>query len=237
MNKDSTSIASLGLTSDPPLEAAGPTSRVQWGAILAGSLAGFAVTIIMMTLGLAIGATTGAAKADEAVDPGEAATVAGVGLAVWSLLTAIAAGFVGGAVLNRMARYDRPYMPIAFGTLTWTGGVVLGLLVAGAGAPGMMAAAGGAAGGAAPQLQGPGQDRSIPRAERPATDERAVGVQETNPQDEVRKREAVQKAATGTAAAAWVLLGAQLAGLAATMLAARWRKAREIPVKHGAHLG
>lgn len=244
MNKDSTSIASLGLTSDVAVNPAGTASRAQWGAILAGSLAGFAATIIMATLGMAIGATTGATIADDGVDPGQAAKAFGVGAAVWVLLTALVAGFVGGSVLSRMARYDRPYMPMAFGGLSWTGGVVLALAVGAAAGPGLAGLAGGAAGGAAgsalPQLA-PEQDRAIPRANGAESDERQVGAGQDrpvpDPETRAKAQEAAQKTATGTAAAAWLLLGAQLIGLAATMLAASWRKAHDMKVKVGPQIG
>src|SRR5687767_287593 len=221
MEKDTTNVASLGLHSgDPVLESApaGASSHVQWGAILAGSLAGFAATIIMTTLGAAIGATTGAAQAEELAggytDPEKAATVAGVGMAVWTLLTAVVVGFVGGAVLNRMARYDRPYMPTAFGALTWAGGIVIALLVGASQGTGMMAgAATGAAAGAGYERQTAPGDRSIPRAEGRERDPREASAPAM---EEGRRQEAVKKAATGTAAAAWVLLGAQLVSLAAT---------------------
>jgi hypothetical protein len=251
MEKDTTNVASLGLHSgDPVLESApaGASSHVQWGAILAGSLAGFAATIIMTTLGAAIGATTGAAKAEELAggyaDPETAATVAGVGMAVWTLLTAVVVGFVGGSVLNRMARYDRPYMPSAFGALTWTGGVALAMLLLAQSGPGLAAVAAGGAAGAAGMRQFETErnpiNRAQPRAENPR-DERQVGMEqdrrEMTPDERAKAQDAAKKAATGTAGAAWLLLGAQLVSLASTMLAARWRKAREIPVKHGAVVG
>ena len=234
MTKDSTTAVSLGLTGDTTTMDPGPTSHAQWGAIAAGSLAGFGATIVMTTLGMAIGATTGAFAAEDAAtaDPGKVAVGVGAGLAVWTLLSAIVVGFVGGAVLNRMARYDRPYMPMAFGALSWAGGVTIALLVGAASIPGLM---GGAAGAAAAGIEKtrPDLDRAIPRANGHEADPReaAAGGQERRTPEKVQ--EAAEKAATGAAAAAWVVLGAQLVSLAATMLAARWRKARAIPVKAG----
>jgi hypothetical protein len=244
MNKDSTTAAALGLTNDTAALDPGPTSHAQWGAIAAGSLAGFGATIIMATLGLAIGATTGAAAADETgsmPNMGDVTTKVGVAVAIWTLLSALVVGFVGGAVLNRMARYDRPYMPTAFGALTWAGGIVIALLVGASQGTGMMAgAASGAAAGAGYErkVAPADRDRSIPRAEGRERDPREASGQEPAPRpDDGTRREAAKKAATGTAAAAWTLLGAQLVALAATVLAARWRKAREIPVKAGTRIG
>jgi len=243
MNRDSTTAASLGVTSDAASCDPGPTTHTQWGAIAAGSLAGFGATIIMATLGLAIGATTGAVAAEEsggaAPNLGEVSTGVGVAVAVWMLLSALVVGFVGGAVLNRMARYDRPYMPTAFGVLTWAGGIVIALLVGVSQGTGMMAgAATGAAAGAGYERKA-SPDRSMPRAEGRERDPREASGQEPapSPMEEGRRQEVARKAATGAAAAAWVLLGAQFVSLAATVLAARWRKAREIPVKAGAPIG
>src|SRR5688572_31653168 len=188
MNRDSTTPVSLGLRSEPATMDPGPTSHAQWGAIAAGSLAGFGVTIIMATLGAAIGATTGAIVASEsgAADPKDVAMGAGIGLAAWTLLSALVVGFVGGAVLNRMARYDRPYMPTAFGVLTWAGGVALALLVGASPASGLMAGAGDAAGAAFERKDVPAdRDRALPRAERP--DPREAGVRQD--------REPIQEAA------------------------------------------
>ena len=234
MQSDSTTPVSLGLAGETAALDPGPTSHAQWGAIAAGSLAGFGATIIMATLGAAIGATTGAIVASEsgAADAKDVAMGAGVGLAAWTLLSALVVGFVGGAVLNRMARYDRPYMPTAFGALTWSGGVALALIVGASPASGLMAGAGDAAGAAFEKKDVPAErDRALPRAERP--DPREAGVR----QDREPIQEAAKKATAGTAAAAWVLLGAQLVSLAATALAARWRKARTIPVKAGPQIG
>ncbi len=234
MKSDSTTAVSLGLTSDPATMDPGPTSHAQWGAIAAGSLAGFGAMIIMTTLGMAIGATTGAFAVEDVAtaDPGKVAAGVGVGLAVWTLLSAIVVGFVGGAVLNRMARYDRPYMPMAFGALSWAGGVVIALLVGAASIPGLASGAAGAAAAglekAAPQL-----DRAIPRANGPEADPREAGAGGQERRAPEKVQEVAEKATVGAAAVAWVMLGAQLVSLAATMLAARWRKAREIPVKAG----
>lgn len=243
MNRDSTTAAALGVTRDAGNLDPGPTTHTQWGAIAAGSLAGFGATIIMATLGLAIGATTGAVAAEEAGAPPDlrdVSTGVGAAMAIWTLLSALVVGFVGGAVLNRMARYDRPYMPTAFGALTWAGGIVIALLVGASQSAGMMAgAATGAAAGAGYERKAAPEDRSIPRAEERERDPREASGQEPAPRamEEGRRQDVAKKAATGAAAAAWVLLGAQLVSLAATVLAARWRKAREIPVKAGMPIG
>ncbi|MBI2932292.1 MAG: hypothetical protein HYY16_11625 [Planctomycetes bacterium] len=121
-------------------------TRAQWGAIMAGALAGFATTFILGTLGMAIGMTAGKAVS-EGAETGQVTTGYGVASGIWWLVTVALTGLVGGAVLGRMARSDRAYFPGIFGTLTWISGVLivlvlmalgLGGVVSGVGAGGFM---------------------------------------------------------------------------------------------------
>jgi hypothetical protein len=219
----------------------GWAGQVQWGAIAAGAFAGFGATIIMATLGAAIGITAGASMVDEPMTSTEAERTAlgfGIGSVIWMALSAVVVGFVGGAVLNRTARYDRPYMPSAFGLLTWAGGIFIALLVASSGMTGAMGALSGAASGIA---AGKSDDalRSLtgtPAAERREgvqPDRGAAPARQLTPEEQEKARRAAETASKTAAAAAWLALGSQLVALAATMLAARWQKAREVPVKYG----
>src|SRR5436189_4408931 len=86
-------------------------SRVQWGAVLAGTFAGLAATIIMGTLGAALGMTAGAASMTHTdsvnSDMAEKAAVGfGLGAGIWMLLTALVTGILGGSALNATARRD-----------------------------------------------------------------------------------------------------------------------------------
>lgn len=184
------------------------SGRAQWGAIFAGALAGFATFLIMTTLGAAIGVSAGAGFAGTPVEGEEAERAAlgfGLGAVLWIFLTAVATGLVGGLVLSRTARTDRPYMPWLFGGLTWAAGVMIALVLAVPGAGGMIGGLSGAA--AQPDALEPFRDgmRDGDRGLPPLTDE---------------------EKAKAAIAAAWVLLGSQLVSLAATMLAAQWHKSR-----------
>src|SRR6185436_20376300 len=95
-------------------------SRTQWVAILAGALAGFAVFILMTTVGAALGITVGAVSvaSTETVSPDKAekaGTAFSIGAAIWILLTALGTGLAGGWVLNSCSRKDRPYSSFIFG--------------------------------------------------------------------------------------------------------------------------
>src|SRR5687768_1839455 len=121
----------------------------QWGAVIAGVLGGFAATILMTTLGAALGLTAGAAAADEAVGltDNDAATIGGAAIA-WLIVSAIVVGAVGGTVLARSSRPDRSYHAGTLGLMAWTGGMVLAALIAAPGAAGALAGLGNAGGAA-----------------------------------------------------------------------------------------
>jgi hypothetical protein len=217
------------------------SSRTQWGAIIAGAFAGFAVTVLMATLGAALGITAGAVGVNTADtvsgDTAEKASTAfGIGAAIWILLTALAVGLVGGWVLNSCARRDRPYSSFIFGGITWAVGVCVALLVAAPGVGGIFSGlgSGGGAAAAAASANSPGMmrmvpptrqadtgpaqqqgrtDQAHPRANQPLSDE-----------EKAMAKDAADKASAAAAAAAWVTLGAQLISIAATMFAAGWRR-------------
>ncbi len=200
-------------------------SRTQWGAILTGAFAGFAVTLIMATLGAALGITAGAVGVanTQTVDGGTAEKAAGaftIGAAIWILLTALVVGLVGGWALNSTARRDRPYSSFIFGGVTWAVGICLALAVAAPGFGGLISGMGAGAGTAGATVasrpdmfqrnMAPGDES---RQGRPMTDEEKAAA-----------RDAAEKAAAAAAAAAWIGLGAQLISIAATMFAAGWRR-------------
>jgi hypothetical protein len=216
----------------------GWAGQVQWGAIAAGAFAGFGATIIMATLGAAIGITAGASLVDEPMTSTDAERTAlgfGIGSVIWMALSAVVVGFVGGAVLNRTARYDRPYMPTAFGLLTWAAGIFIALLVASSGMTGALGTLSGAASGIAAGKSDEAL-RSLsgaPAMERREGQQPAPAARAMTPEEQEKVRRAAETASKTAAAAAWLALGSQLVALAATMLAARWQKAREMPVKYG----
>lgn len=197
-------------------------SRVQWGAILAGTFAGLAATILMATIGAAIGITAGAAGvANSDSVSGETAGKVGVGAGivagVWVLLTALAAGLVGGWALNSTARRDRAYSSVLFGGITWSVGMCFMLAVAAPGIGGMFSGLGAGAGGAAAAVENR-SDLTV-RSDAPAR----AGTEQPRPLTDEQKlaaKDAADKTATAAATAIWFGLGGQLVGLIATILAA-----------------
>lgn len=212
-------------------------SRTQWGAIAAGAFAGFAVFLLMSTLGIALGITAGAVSVNTAetvnADTAEkAGTAFSIGTAVWVLLTALATGLTGGWVLNQCSRRDRAYSSFIFGGVTWALGTCLALLLAAPGVGGMFSGLGGGAGGAAGAL---GSRSDFMRMTPPARqDQGAMQRSETGresrqnqpltDEEKAAAKDAADKATAFAAAAAWVMLGSQLISIAATMFAAGWRR-------------
>ena len=207
-------------------------SRTQWGAILAGALAGFAVFILMSTLGGALGITVGAVSvaATDSVTPDKAekaGTAFSIGAAIWILLTALATGLVGGWVLNSCSRKDRPYSSFIFGGITWAVGMCLAIGLAAPGLGGVFSGLGAGAGGAAsvaanrpdammrlsPQTRQNEPGMTARDQARPLSDEEKVAA-----------KDAAEKASSFASTVAWVTLGAQLISIAATMFAAGWHR-------------
>jgi hypothetical protein len=211
-------------------------SRTQWGAILAGAFAGFAVVILMSTLGAALGITAGAVSVNTAgtvnTDTAEkAATAFSIGTAIWILLTALATGLVGGWVLNSCSRKDRPYSSFIFGGITWAVGVCLALAVAAPLGGGMFSGLGGGAGGAASGAAAMSANRpDLMSRMSPQTRQNEPGAMQRDQnrpltdEEKVAAKDAADKAAAYAAAALWVTLGAQLISIAATMFAAGWHR-------------
>lgn len=123
---------------------------IQWKPIVAGALAGFAVTIILTTLGAAIGITAG-----DAADGGDARAI-GTGAGIWWLLTALAAGVFGGWVIAQTARGDLDYDQVIYGTLAWVIGTIILLFLLAVGVGSMLGGLGGGLGAAA-------AERGMPR--------------------------------------------------------------------------
>lgn len=200
------------------------SSRVQWGAILAGAVAGFGVVVLMTTLGAALGITAGTIGAHHTDNPtgdtaGKAALAFGIGSAVWMLLTAAASGLVGGYVLNSTSRRDRPYSPVVFGGITWAIGVCTLLMVAAPAFGGAIAGIGSGVGGAAAGLgNNPEVQRRVDQSRTDVNQNR-----QTAPMTEDEKAaaaDAAKKAATAATTATWVAFIGQLLGLCLTMFAA-----------------
>jgi hypothetical protein len=210
----------------------------QWGAVIAGVLGGFAATILMTTLGTALGLTVGAAAANDAAGlaDNDATTLGGAAIA-WLLVSAIVVGGVGGTVLARSARPDRSYHAGMLGLMSWTGGIVLAVLVAAPGAAGALSGLGNA-GGAAAAVAGENGMRRATGMDRVATadptadrgDVRPMDASATrarlSPEEQQRLRVAAEETARAASIAAWAALLAQVVSLIATIVAAKWMRRR-----------
>jgi len=205
------------------------SSRVQWGAILAGGLAGFGVVILMTTLGAALGITAGTIGAHSTEAPTsdtaeKAALAFGIGSGIWMLLTALTSGLVGGYVLNTTSRRDRPYSPFVFGGIAWTIGVCTILMVAAPVFGGAMSGLGSGAGAAAAGI------RANPEVQRRVDQAQAQKTPPMTEEEKAAAADAASKAAKAATAAAWVTLLGQLIGLGATIFAAGWHRDAKVKV-------
>jgi len=205
------------------------SSRVQWGAILAGALAGFGVVILMTTLGAALGITAGTIGAHTTENPTgdtaeKSALAFGIGSGIWMLLTALASGLVGGYVLNSTSRRDRPYSPFVFGGIAWAVGVCTLLMVAAPAFGGALSGIGGGAGAAVAGIAGNSEvQRRVDQAQR----EKAPPMTE---EQKAVAADAASKASKAATAAAWMTLLGQLIGLGATIFAAGWHRDAKVNV-------
>ena len=116
---------------------------VQWTAVVAAALAGFAVTLILTALGAAIGLTAGAASR------GVEGTAVGAGALIWWTLSVIVAGLVAGRVLATTTASDLRYHRAIYGTLAWVLGVIILLFLLANGVGNMIGELGGGLGAAA----------------------------------------------------------------------------------------
>lgn len=88
--------------------------RNSWGAIFGGSVIALAVQLLLATFGMAIGLSTIAVSTEE-----ETAKGVGIGAAIWWLISALAALFVGGFVAGRLCGFKRRWDGLLHGALTW----------------------------------------------------------------------------------------------------------------------
>jgi hypothetical protein len=116
---------------------------MQWKPVVAGALAGFAMMVVLTTLGAALGISAG-----DAADGADARAV-GTAAGIWWLLTALASGVFGGWVVARTARRDLDYDPVIYGVLAWALGTIILLFLLAVGVGSMLGGLGGGLGAAA----------------------------------------------------------------------------------------
>jgi hypothetical protein len=107
-----------------PTMAAEPFPWRQWAAVLAGGVAGFGLTVVLCTLGLAVGITSDAGASRELA----------VGSAIWWILTAAIVGIFAGALVGAMVSPQSTLATVSLAFLTWTTGTIILLLMLSLGA-------------------------------------------------------------------------------------------------------
>ena len=93
-------------------------SRLSWGAILAGAVVAFVVHFVLGLVGVALGLTLASDGRTENL---------GTAAAVYAVVVALAALFVGGCVTSRCTAGETRMEAAMYGTILW--GVVFALLV------------------------------------------------------------------------------------------------------------
>jgi|SRR5688572_20935046 hypothetical protein len=143
--------------------------RGTWGSIVIGAVVGFAITVILATFGAATGLVAGAVAADKEVDQTQGradrdtapatsekardtARGAAVGGAVFLILTAAAAGIIGGMVAGRISQAYRHDVTI-LGLATWAVGLIILVTLVAFGASGSLGGLGAGAGEVVNQQQ------------------------------------------------------------------------------------
>jgi len=128
---------------DPRLLPAG--RRISWGAIIAGIVVVLAIQMLLMLLGLAIGAAT--------IDPMTAdtpqASTLGLGGAVWWLIAVAVSVFAGAWVAARLAAVPSRLDGGLHGVVTWAAATLIGIYLLSTTIGGLVGGAFGALGSAA----------------------------------------------------------------------------------------
>lgn len=167
--------------------------RVRWGPIVAGVLTALTTLLVMTVLGLAIGTT--------AFEPGETgARTVGTAAAIWGILSALLAFFVGGWVAGRNALASASDNGALNGFLVGAATIVVMLWMVGAGVGNLL----GLAGSNVDQIANINNVQSA--IEQPAETGEAVTTTAQDNYEEARN------SAWGTFAGLVIALGAATAG-------------------------
>jgi hypothetical protein len=92
----------------------GLLGRFDWGAVLASVVVGLGVTLLLVALGIAIGAL-----ATEQIAGADAGTITGA-IGLWTILSALIGAFVGTFVGGRFSRSSMPGAVIYHGLASWS---------------------------------------------------------------------------------------------------------------------
>ena len=107
--------------------------NLDWGAILAAVFAGMGVTILLLTIGAAIGLEA----ADDGADPGRLAA----GIGTWTVLSALLGTLVGTFIGGRFSRWQTPGSATYHGITSWGLSTLLSVWLGATGALGLLGAA------------------------------------------------------------------------------------------------
>ena len=193
-------------------------ARARWspgrmGAMLGGSLTGFATFTVMILLGTALELTSAAMATDEMAAPlAEAQRERTLGPIVWLALSAIAAGLGAGTVMNHLVPRGAAYQPVIYSIVSWAGGLVLAMVVGISSACTLFAGAGVIA--REPPLRAPYFVRTAAWTAPQESGEPCVDPW----------RDEVDEAVRTAAALAWTMLLLPLLGLSSTFVGAGLRR-------------
>jgi len=132
-------------------------NRVQFGPIIAGVLTAIATLLILTVLGLAVGAS--------ALEPREVGEELGIGAAIWGIVSAIIAFFLGGWVAAKTAAVSGSGSGLINGLMVGAAILVLLLWLAGTGIGAILGTLGGNIGDIANVVQDQGTTTNQAQAE------------------------------------------------------------------------
>lgn len=202
-------------------------NRVSWGSLFAGFFFGFAIWMLMLSLGAGIGFA--------AFDPRDMQNWQGLGIGfgIWGVLSGIVSMFVAGWFTARLSEADSKPHGMLHGAALWGFMLVAGLWLAtmavtrtagaAASAVGTAAQAGGQAAAGNPELQ---------REARQQTGQVQAQAEQLKQQAVEHKEEAAGAAKTAGATGAWAFFIYGLLTLVAAMLGGRAGVPKERLVVH-----
>jgi hypothetical protein len=112
------------------------TSTVNWGAIVLAVLAGFGITLLLVTVGAAAGAM---AEGNDVAD-GDSGKIAAA-LGTWTVLAALGGTFVGSYIGGRYSRWTSRGGAVYHALGAWGLSLALGLWLGATGATGLLGSA------------------------------------------------------------------------------------------------
>jgi MFS family permease len=113
---------------------AGMLGRLDWGAIVASVVAGIGITILLVTIGAAIGI-----EAADDTDDNAGRIAAGVG--TWTVISALLGTLIGTFIGGRFSRWQSPGSATYHGITSWGVTTLLGAWLGASGALGLLGAA------------------------------------------------------------------------------------------------